>query len=374
MSGESILTAFVALNTLVFIGLTLFKFLRWPTPVRPESLRRIFRVEAAIPKESHGEEVRSLASELPVNIRIIATGSAWLAATSVGVALIEFLDQRLIVPEVIAATLAIASLVLALNLRRRLVSETSAMWLWSALVGGFVTLLIVLAATSGESTRFGYALVIMAAYAVALIAYTPFWVSSLGMLAVLAVVIVMSSSEGGIQILIAGVTAVVAGAFIVGVRRDIDTRDMRHLVLSGTAGLKDPSTGAWTWVGLQSVAPTFMSVAELGGLHVRVKTVTLTHLMKRTDEFGSAYGEQIMTSLMTHLREDFGHQSVVARLRLDTAAVMYVAEAEVPLSMEVNSEHLELGRPLVGVDVREFSARDGDLLKSIGSALVLTSN
>lgn len=342
----------MALNTLIFVGLTVAKVFRWPHQTDPVAFRRHLRIhDAGFERQLSAAIKTDLEGNL--NVTLIATASVWLAVTSAGVAFTEFLDGRTLVPELAAGSLAIASLVFAMNLYRRETPEKVAMWLWCALISGFTILLLAIAASSGEAVRFGYSIVIMAAYPIVLTLWWPFVASSAALLGGLVVSTYVTDRTGDLQLLTTGVTAVIAGTFIVAVRRKLASHQSTRLQASLALGLKDPSSAAWSPEGLSTLAPFVIKAARESQATLRCKIVSLAGFDRRVDAFGYQYGEQLMRALTEHLGRVDPHATMVARISRNTAIALYMSPDPLPLPMEALSNNVELGHPRVEVQEKD---------------------
>jgi GGDEF domain-containing protein len=309
----SLFAAFVALNTLVYVGLTLARLVPWP---RPFELTYVAERNSMLTAESDEGLHRTLQDHLNGGTAVaqIAKGLLWLGLVALAVAAFEVWDGGGLSSALIALALSLASLAASLLLNRQRVPLVAASWLWVAIVTAADTGLIIQAGSSGDSFRYAFALVIMAGYGTLCWNYVPLVASMAIQISVLVASLYVWPSPGALQWILAALTAGVAGVFMVNQRRRSATDVGMVMSATDALGLRDPRTGVWTPRGIQEVAAAMeRGVPEAGKRPVCV-IVDFPNLASLGAAYGTDFADDIMEAALRELAGVARSEGIVARL------------------------------------------------------------
>lgn len=292
----AIFAAFVALNTLVYIGLTLSRLIPWPKPIeislagdRAKVLEvgDVGGLRQAVQDHLAGKD----------DVAQVARGLLWLGLVGFGVAGFEVWDGGTRTAELVAVGLGISCLGASLAVRRQRMSATTATWLWALFIAAADSALMVQAGSSGDGFRYSFAIVIMAGFGTLCFAYVPFAVSAGLQVGVLAMCLVIWPTEGALQWMIAALTAVVAGYFMVGQRRAAQRAMSNALAVAETYGLRDTHSAALSLEGLVALGEPLAEVAWSEGRtpHLLFARIDNEDLIARN--YGADYVGQLERSI-----------------------------------------------------------------------------
>ena len=140
-----LLATVVAFNTIIYLGLTISKFVPWPRQFKPRNIRRMLHRLGAVPDEDGESPVTASVAHQPVEpyekIRAdIARRDIPLSMALVGVAMVAISVVNFVIPpqsefvsHVAQLLLGLAYVVMALVTGRRKFRAKIMMWAWSVL-------------------------------------------------------------------------------------------------------------------------------------------------------------------------------------------------------------------------------------------------
>jgi diguanylate cyclase (GGDEF)-like protein len=321
-SGFVAFSLFVALNTVIYLGLTLAKFVPWPTPVRPVTVRRLLPEVAD--KEPHMppslSHVSGQSDETETHLRkaeartTIPLGLGLVGALTVLVGLVNaVLYLNTMGPAIlIGAVLGLALLVLSQLLARTSLSDNFMIWSWTS------AMLVLLGETAWRAAVLDSA-VLLAYSAMALIIIAPIsmsWAAGITAAAIGVIPIAIAGSlvsvVDTVSWSIAAVTAALASLVLLRLRLVAVSRlaaeQQRSTALSST----DPTTGAFTRTGLLALAPTVADAATRSGADVCVVICDVTDLRALNEQYGLTYGDDILRVNVRALWQSLPEGALVA--------------------------------------------------------------
>jgi GGDEF domain-containing protein len=366
-TGFQIFAAFVALNTLVYVGLTLSRLIPWP---RPLELTYVADRSSMVDIEDGEGLHKTLQDQLSGGAAVaqIAKGFLWLGLVALAVAVFEVWDGGDVASALIAMTIALVSMGASLLLVRQRVPLVAASWLWALLVTAGDCGLIIQAGSSGDSFRYAFALVIMAGYGILCWSYVPLVVTMGIQISVLVASLYLWPSPGALQWLLAAITAAVAGVFMVNQRRRGAVDIGVVIAATDALGLRDPRTGVWTPRGLQEVARAVEAGTPHAGGHPVCVIVDFPHLDALRDSYGDDFASDLTDATLEDLSRIGADEGFVARIsssRLVLVSADPQAATRVEESLEVHFGVLGLGKAPIDFTVVAQPLVSGSTLREV---------
>lgn len=286
--------AFVGVNTIIYVGLTLSKLFPWPRPAHPRHIRAALRqpegselsVHPLIPAVS----ARSVAR---TGIFDIARAFGWLGAIVALTGIVELVTPRDQVAGAIVTVFGLTFIALAQVLARRGFSPAAASWIWA----GSISLLAVFAslrASLGATERIGFALVLSVLLGAMALTWPSFLTAAAILLAAFARIGLDLTTAVGPYWLVPLGAALLAGAMLMILRRrTLDT--LAQVEALGTQlGTTDLLTGILTREGLRTLTPGLRSVAGSAGAPVFAVRVRILNLDEDARAYGGAYRDDLL--------------------------------------------------------------------------------
>lgn len=328
---ESVLSApwfavfalFVAFNTIIYLGLTLAKFLPWPAPVGPMTVRRLIHHNR---EEAIGMRVHPSApppSQVPLNIQLrrqsaretIPIAMTLIGALTVLISLINVIVYfDTVGPLVLLGALAgVVFVALAQVLARTHLSDIAVAWIWT------IAMALLVIETSWRAALLNSAVLLTYA-AMALLVIAPISLSwsagTTGALVGLAPISIAGydvSSVDTASWFIAAASAAAASLILLHLRITALNRIAEEESRADTLASTDPVTGAFSRAGLLALAPTVAASATRAGTEVSVVSCDLRDLAQTNAEYGIKYGDDLLGVTARALRATLPEDALVAR-------------------------------------------------------------
>lgn len=318
----TVFAIFVALNTVIYLGLTLAKFIPWPAQVHPRTVRaavpdRLLEEDfmSRPPRPRPGpddieQRLRRDTARQTIPLAVALVGGLAVVAGLINTAL--YLAEGGVI-SLVAVVLGLLLIVLAQVLSRSNASDATMVWSWT------IVMLVLVSETAWRATVLDSAVVL--AYAViALIVIAPIALSwHAG---------IIGASVGGIVIIVAGafvslvdtaswaiaaVTAAVASLVLLQLRFTTIARLAVEEANSQALRSTDPVTGVFSRAGLLALAPTVAASAERAEAPVSVVACDLQNLAQDNAEYGMEYGDDLLAATARALRVSLPEDALVAR-------------------------------------------------------------
>ncbi len=346
--GFTLLATVVAFNTLIYVGLTLAKLIPLPRQFHPSRVRRwLGRTDtaveqdspmAAIPipvvpeSENPYEEMRRGIAKRDIPQAFALTGGLLvvLAVTS----LFAF-PKAGPAQHVTQFVTALAFLVAAQVLGRRRFRAVTLMWTWAASSLVLVTLLLVATILTDDLVVLAYVVIIMTAFAPVGLSWRPSLMAGSIMLVGMVTVSLNLDGQRAAPWILAAVGALLAGATLLRLRLvaidALSDEESRSRALATT----DPLTGSLTRQGLLTLVPGLASTATRAGQEVCVMMFDVNRLSTANDQYGMAYGDDVLRAVGHAIASTVRQGDLVARWGGDEFLV-------VGLGSRPSAEHLAL--------------------------------
>jgi len=313
---------FVAFNTVIYLGLTLAKFIPWPAQVHPRTVRALIRSD----EEDHSMTVRKpwtwRDQKDPIQRMRAATAAQTIplalglvGALTLVIGLINTLLYYSVVGPlvVIGAAYGLVLIVVAQVLARSQVPDQVSVWTWTILM------LVLVAETSWRAAVLDSAVVLTYA-TIALMTIAPIsmtWPSGItGALIGLIPIGIAGAIVSLVDTLswtIAALTAALASLVLLQLRLAGITRLAVEQARAQTLASTDPITGAFSRTGLIALASAFGESAERAGTPVGVVICDISHLDHLNADYGFEYGAEVLGATYRALRSTLPPGTLIAR-------------------------------------------------------------
>jgi len=367
----------VAFNTLIYLGLTLSKFMPWPRQTTPRRVRLLLGMEhedhplSDVPvrrdSEETYEEVRLAAA-----VRSATAAFALLGVLLVVVGLLSLLllRQTTSISDVSTMAFGLAGLISSVVFTRSHLKDRTAIWTWVTIASLFVMdQSWQLTISQNPLGVAGISVVLLLTPAIALS-----WLASLvggliagGFASACAVVTDGVSSLPAVAIITA---SFIAGVILMFLRiSSIDEATSNGLTLF-THGTTDGSTGLLSRDALEVLAPVVFTFGEETARPVAMTIVTIDDFVDLDDDYGWDYGDDVMRATGERLRLLAPPGALIGRWSGSRLAMLAVGDGAEPrdlsaqLAEGLRASGVALGKRPITVTcrvARHEASEDGDL-------------
>jgi GGDEF domain-containing protein len=360
---------FVALNTLVYLGLTVAKFVPWPKQVTPRQVRALLgrpttpRPAEAAPRAVHQGADPFAAARLATAARSISVALALLGVLVIGVTIanLVIINHEDPVTGVISCAFGVAALLASLTLGKHPARAHAAIWTWSILATGFVL------TECWQAVHFHNPLDIADAI-IAVVLIPPialswpagFVASAISGGATIAAALV----EYGVQAVgstMTVLTAMGAGLILLYLRSSaIDDHTMSELGYRQHA-TGDPRTGLLSWEALRTLAPNVFVLAEQAGAGVHLAMVKVVELDQLEADYGETYADRVIVGVGDSLQGQCRPGELLARRASAGFALLGVGDRDVDelragLDAALRRDQVALGKRPIQLAVTVYKA------------------
>ena len=299
-----VFSLFVAFNTVIYLGLTLAKFIPWPAPVHPSSVRHLLpsSLETDLTMHIHPHNQRPLPQDFEQRLRVEAAretipmalgliGAIAILASLVNTVLYLDTDGPL---SLAGAVIGLILIILAQILSHANVSDHTMLWVWG------IAMLVMVSETAWRAATLDSTVVLVYA-TMAFIVIAP--VSTSWRAGVIVVVIgfipiaIAGSFVSGVNTgswVIASITASFASLVLLRLRlvpigRIADEHARAHSLTTN-----DSLTGCFSRIGLLALAPTIAQAAQRSNEQVFVTMCDVVGMNEINHDYGFTYGDDVL--------------------------------------------------------------------------------
>ncbi len=333
-----LLTLVVALNTIVYLGLTCAKLAPWPAQVHPLRVRAL--LPDTIGKDTAMRDIPRSARRSPdhpyLAMRMQAaqetiprafglTGGLVLAVTFINAV---FSPQGSLLSRAVATAIGIVMLVLALTFGRQSVPPIAMIWVWSAVASLLVIKLCWDAVDASNPVALTYAVVAMIITPAISMAWVPSIVTGLVNLTSITVAGLVLETVDTPRWFLAATAALVASFVLLQIRMNstdsLSLEQLKSNVLAST----DPLTGLLARNGLLTLAPSLSAAVERTGGAVYVSLIDIRDLARANADYGMAYGDSVIAAVGRAVTASVPPGDLVSRWDGDCFLVLGIGAAE----------------------------------------------
>jgi hypothetical protein len=326
-----VFSLFVAINTLVYLGLTVSKFIPWPRQVRPRQVRAILGISPMAESERLRLDTAMVGSPDPY---VAARHSAASASISTALALfgvlvivVTLVDQVIFPREdnatgAISLAFGVIALVAAITLGRRREHARTAIWIWSVLATMFVLSQCWQGAHFHNPLDVADAIIVVVIIPPVSLAWGASLISSgICASATTAAAIVEYGSSAAASMITLG-TAVIAGLILLYLRASAIDRTTTLELRYRQHSPADPQTGLLSWDGLCALAPNVFELADANDLEVHMVFVKIAELDRLRSDYGEPYVQSVVEVVARSLQDETRGGELLARRNLNSFALL----------------------------------------------------
>lgn len=297
------LAAFVAINTIVYMGLTLSKLFPWPSPIHPDRVRRALGIRTALDEGVLEPVEPTIPDESTADFGAVdgAKALAWLGGImlAVGAASTFFGDKT--PSDLLGMGVGLAILAGGQILARTKLPAWATAWIWTA-VASLICVATALDTSLTDVERYGFILVIVAISGLFSLTWTSFL--ALSAFAFGSYTAVAVELTGGLtpESMAPMVAAIAAGSMALGIRRRSLALISEVDRLSHQLGGADVLTGVLTRQGVLTLLPTVLRAAERANQGVYAIIVDIDNLSAANRDYGTGYGDDLLRAVAAAVR------------------------------------------------------------------------
>jgi len=316
-----LLATVVAFNTIVYLGLTLSKFVPWPRQLSSRGIRGLFgrpdaslRVDAELstrevarnPLESMRGDI--VARDVPLGLSVV--GGTLVIVSAINLIAIRANNGPY---QIIVLICGLIFVVMAFVLGRRGFRPMVTVWIWSSLVVLAAAIVASAAVREDSIAPLGYALIFMVGFGPIAMSWPPVIVSMVTQLAIFAYAVGRVGDAQGVQFAVVGLAAAATGVLMLKLRLQSITQLATQWQATQEVASTDPLTGLLTRRGLWELVPEFTAAAVRQGQQLTVTVVSLANLGSLNATYGADYGDGVLRSTAKALTSSTDRNFLVAR-------------------------------------------------------------
>lgn len=308
------LAAFVAINTIVYMGLTLSKLFPWPSPIHPDRIRQALGIRTALDEGVLEPVEPSIPDDNPSEFGSIDTAKAlaWLGGVMlvVGAASTFFGDKD--PSDLMGMGVGLALLGGGQILIRTKTPAWATSWIWTGIASA-ISIATALDTSLTQVERFGFILVIVTISGLFSLTWTS--LVTLSAFAFGSYVAVAIELTGGLspEVLAPMFGAMAAAAMSLGIRRRSLGVISQVDRLSQQLGGADVLTGVLTRQGVLTLLPTVLRSAERANQGVYAIIIDVDNLAAANRDYGTGYGDDLLRAVAAAVRSSARDADLLGR-------------------------------------------------------------
>ena len=321
-----VLAVIVALNTLVYVGLTISKLIPLPKPIHPKRVRKALdTVGIDIDEESVVDQIPD--RDLPetddpyehmrntIARRDIPQAFALVGGLIALIAILGFFfaspqEQPGVLVELLSGLvyLLISQILARANVRARV-----CMWTWCLAAVGLVLIIVWESIRLDSQFPLTVGLVVLTGFAPVSLAWRPALVSAALMLASISYAAITVAGYEDARVIVLSLVALVVSGMLLRMRLialdALADEEARSEALATT----DVLTGSLTKNGLLSLMPGVAAIAARTDQNVCIMYFDIENLAKANSQYGVHYGDDVLRGVASAIRENVRQGDLVAR-------------------------------------------------------------
>ncbi len=321
-----LLLTMVALNTIIYVGLSLAKLVPMPRQAHPNRVRSWMRAlgmdpekDTAVNRIPRTESMDTLDPYEKMRREIVRRDMP-LAFGIAGILVIFVAAAGLIAFGASGMTLHLVELSSGLLLMvcgqlfaLRPFRAQTVMWAWAVACVLLVVLSIVRATYYDSPYSLVYAYIVMTAFAPITLFWRPSIAAGVLMLGTLAAATQLGDGSDYVRLIIAGVGALLVSAMLLQLRLKAIAEWCNEKVRSQALVTTDVLTGALTPRGLLTIMPAIAGIAERTGEQVCLMYFGVRDIAKANAQYGSQYADDVLRAVANTIQAAVRRGDLVAR-------------------------------------------------------------
>ena len=339
---------FVALNTIIYLGLTAAKLVPWPAPVHPSRVRQVLPLDTeevpTMPNsfrsalrelDNPAQDLRDVAARQTIPMAMALVGA--LTTTVALLYILVYLETSgplLLFGPIYGFILLVVSLVLA----RTSASAQAMRWTWTLLLLALIAENCWRASIIDSAVPLAYAIVCLGFLAPISLSW------KVGLTGAIVGVVPVTLGGYGVSVVdtfswgLASVTAAVASLVLLYLRLTALDRIAEERARADFLATTDPLTGTFSRTGLIALAPSVADAANQGAEEVSVVACMLPGLSMINASYGFDYGAEVLTATARSLRASLPQRALISRWSGDTFLGLMVGQAPDPAVLQSTLE------------------------------------
>ena len=328
----------VALNTIIYVGLTLAKIVPWPAQIHPSRVRALLpdtigkdTAMRDIPRSTRRSldqpyiSMRMGAAQQTIPRALGLSGGLALAVTFINAL---FSPGGSLLSRVAAVAIGITMLILALAFSRQTVPPIVMVWSWSLIFSLLVLKLSWDAVATSNAVFLTYAIVSMIVAPVISMSWLPSIVTGLINLTVITAGGLVLETIDTPRWFLAATAALIASFVLLYIRiNSTDSLSLEQLK-SNVLASTDPLTGLLARNGLLTLAPSLSAAVERTGGEVYLSLIDIRQLERANADYGMAYGDSVIAAVGRAVKASVAPGDLVSRWDGDCFLVLGIGAAE----------------------------------------------
>jgi len=380
---------FVAANTIIYLGLTLAKFVPWPKQVHPDRVRALLggnEEEAPLvtPADLEAGNAASRSAVLLAGRRAVAARSIYRALGLLGllVIVVNVVDQLFSSREnrllgAVAVGFGVVAILAALTLGRRRDRSVAAEWTWSILAVLFVLAQCLQAVRFHNPLDVADAIIVLVVIPPVSLSWPASVTSSSLAAGATAAAALKLSGSAGVGAVITVLAAMVAGFVLLYLRAtSVDESTLARLALRQHA-TSDPVTGLLSVQALQALAPNLTRLAGSSGQPLHLLRIRIEGIEQLRRDYGPPYGRAVRVAVAEVLAELCPSGELLADVGDGSYLLAGIGELtpdalQAQLAPALAARTVALGKSALNVTASQFAITVGEDLEAVIGAARLT--
>ena len=331
----SVFTLFVALNTIVYLGLTAAKFVPWPAPVHPNAVRSIVNPTEEVSQmqqsfrsalkelDNPAQDLRDATARQTIPIALALVG-ALMCVIGLLYLLLYFDSSGPVL--LIGPILGFILIVLSLLLARSRASAEAMRWTWAILMVGFIAENCWRAVLLDSAVPLAYGLITLGFTA----AITLSWGAGIFSAILGAVPIVIGgylvSIVDTVSWALASAAAALASLVVLYLRLASLDRVAEERARADALATTDPVTGLFSRHGLIALASSLADATVQSDHEISVIACELPDLTELNASYGFEYGAEVLSATGRALRASLPRRALISRWSANTFLALITGE------------------------------------------------
>jgi len=318
---------FVALNTVIYLGLTAAKFVPWPAQVQPRQVRRLLphshedetmptpRKAALRALEDPARSLRMRAARQTIPVALALVGALTTVISLIYLLLYYAAEGPIMI---VPLAFGVALIALSMIMARRPIRPEFMVWAWTVLMMGLIVETCWRAVALDSAVPLGVTLIVLVFTAPIALSWPAGIVASIAGTGAIVTAGAIVSVVDTISWSFAALSAALSGLVLLYLRVIGMDRIAEERARADALASTDPLTGTFTRTGLIALAPSIASAAEQSGDEVATIMCEIEDLAMLNADYGFDYGGAVIAATARSFRSALPERAIVSRWEGDT--------------------------------------------------------
>lgn len=321
-----ILSTVVAFNTIIYLGLTVSKFIPWPRQIHPSKVRAVHDAvfnPARRRKPLRAPSLRSVTESTDpfermrdeLTRREIPQAFASFGGLLLIISLAEilFFDPTAPVQHLLEVLASVAMLLTAQVLARRPFRASTLTWCWMVALLVNFGILLTGVALEGDVPTIAVAMILLTAFGSVSLRWPPVLITTVATILAIAFVMNVVDSALALQIVFLSIIAGATGMLLQSIRISSLHRQSEEKELYSALATTDPLTGLLSRSGLLGLLPGTAANARRTNQAICVILIDIIDLARANSSYGLAYGDAVLRAVADAVRSTVREGDLASR-------------------------------------------------------------